>query len=101
MSDLIRWARSRACQDWVATLLIVVATLLLLAIPITANSGIFGEPVGDTGTVWCGTFWLRISNCPGCCEFAGVYDERVVVALTVFLAGCLKAAATWTLRRMR
>ena len=101
MSNLIRRVRSRASQDWVATLLIAIALLLLVAVPITANSGLFGEPAGDTGTVWCGILWLRISDCKDCCDFAGVYDERVVVALLVFSAGCVKLAANSALSRLR
>ncbi len=72
---------------------------LLAVIPITANSGVFGEPKGDTGLIWCGALVLQETDCHQCCVHAGVYRDRLTGVLIVGGSGALLVAISWLARR--
>lgn len=80
--------RPTATRHWVWFGRVLVGIAAFLAVmPITANSGIFGEPRGDTGTVWCGNLFWRTDDCPGCCEHADVLSQRLGIVLIVLAVG--------------
>jgi hypothetical protein len=44
--------------------------VMLMVVPIWMSN------MPDGGTLWCGTFVMHWSDCPGCCESHGLYDRR-------------------------